>query len=154
MPGLGVNTPLDDRPGASLRSWLPQGLELLSCFPEAKRRRTLVVALQVFVDESESQRGNRVFVMAGAMSTAERWAAFSEEWQRCLDAAPILEVFKGRDALGNPSASGGLRRWSHREGDGKLRELVAIMGRHIRAVVFCVLDLEPHAKHFGSWPLS
>jgi hypothetical protein len=48
-------------------------------------------------------------VLAGFISPAEEWAAFSDEWQLCLDAAPSLRYFKMREAVNNPS--GAFKNW-------------------------------------------
>lgn len=50
--------------------------------PSRKRKDRLLAMFQAYVDESEK---DGLFVMAGYISTAERWAAFSDEWQRLLD---------------------------------------------------------------------
>ena len=51
-------------------------------FPAEKRRRRLLHMLKAYIDESEE---GGMFVIAGYISTAERWAAFSDDWRNVLD---------------------------------------------------------------------
>lgn len=65
--------------GASERIW-----SLVSGLPSHKRRRRILFMLQAYIDDSA--RGDEdLFVLAGFVSTTEKWAAFSDEWQRLLD---------------------------------------------------------------------
>jgi hypothetical protein len=40
---------------------------------------------QAYIDETLGESPHGVFVMGGFISTAEAWAAFSDEWQQHLD---------------------------------------------------------------------
>jgi len=57
---------------------------LVSGLPEPKRRKRVMLMLQAYIDDS-AKGSPDLFVLAGYVSTAERWAAFSDEWQRLLD---------------------------------------------------------------------
>jgi hypothetical protein len=54
--------------------------------------------LQAYIDESEK---NDVFVMAGWISEAERWAHFSDDWQKVLDSRSphykVIHEFKASE---------------------------------------------------------
>ncbi len=65
--------------------------------------------LRAFVDDSRGHNLPKVFILAGYISTVERWAAFSDEWQRALEMPPRLKYFKYREAL---SQKGQFYRWS------------------------------------------
>src|SRR4030095_7034583 len=55
---------------------------LVSGFPGQKRGNRLLAMFQAYLDESTSNPVHEgVFVMAGWISTAEKWAVFSDEWQ-------------------------------------------------------------------------
>jgi hypothetical protein len=45
-----------------------------------------MAAVTAFFDASGSPGDTTVVSLAGLVSTAERWAAFAEEWQQCLEA--------------------------------------------------------------------
>ena len=51
--------------------------------PAQRRNKRLVFMLQAYVDESI--KDGELFVMAGYVSTLEKWLEFSEEWQAELD---------------------------------------------------------------------
>lgn len=59
-------------------------LSLVSGLPGAKRRLRVLVMLQAYMDES-GEGDPDIFVLAGFVSTVERWTAFSDEWQHHLD---------------------------------------------------------------------
>ena len=63
---------------ASERVW-----SLVCGLPERKRRNRLFTVLQAYFDESQTD--GDLFVLAGYVSTTERWAAFADEWQELLD---------------------------------------------------------------------
>lgn len=51
------------------------------------------MTLQVFVDDSGNQPGDRVFVLGGFISTAERWDKFSLEWDAACAEDPATPDF-------------------------------------------------------------
>jgi hypothetical protein len=123
----------------SQSSWLPESLSFLSGLPEGKRRRRPLVILQAFVDESGTRNQDACFVMAGFISSAEEWAAFSDEWQACLDATPAIPYFKMRHAAGNPS--GVFRNWRRDDVRKKVTGLVGILKRHARTAIHCTMPI-------------
>ena len=50
------------------------------------------MTLQVYIDDSTT--AEETFVLAGYISTAEKWAQFSDEWQELLDREPKWRRFK------------------------------------------------------------
>jgi hypothetical protein len=114
--------------------WLPHGFEFLSGLPEAARRRTMVMPVQLFVDESETgaDKPRRHFAMLGLVATAEAWASFADEWDLCLHEPPAINVFKMKDAAG---CAGPFRGWKSSARDKKLKRLAQIINRHVRLVV-------------------
>ena len=61
--------------------------------------------LQAYVDDSG--RGQRLFVLAGWIATAKRWASFSDAWKTLLNERPQLAEVKMRKLA---KSKGGLRR--------------------------------------------
>ena len=47
---------------------------------ETNRRNRVLVVLKAFVDESADGLGQKTFVLAGYVSSAEKWASLSDEW--------------------------------------------------------------------------
>jgi hypothetical protein len=81
--------------------------------PDVKRNRRLMLVAteyQWFIDDSGSSASQPVFVLAGFLSTVERWAEFSNEWQAALDLPPKLEYFKASEAMGL-AADGQFAQW-------------------------------------------
>jgi hypothetical protein len=56
------------------------------------------MALQGFFDDSGNESSSPIFVLAGFITTNQRWAAFSDEWQLALDEPPRLKYFKMAEA--------------------------------------------------------
>jgi Protein of unknown function (DUF3800) len=52
--------------------------------------------LQAFIDESVD---DKVLSMAGYVGTAEKWATFSNEWDRILSASPRIKYFKYSECM-------------------------------------------------------
>ncbi len=57
--------------------------------------RPITEGLLAFVDDSGSPNLHEWYVLAGYVSTPERWNHFSDKWQEVLDEDPKMEMFKG-----------------------------------------------------------
>jgi len=62
----------------------PKLLSLILGFPRPKMEKRWILMLQAFVDESGNGAPD-YFVMAGYVSTTEKWLTFINDWQRLLD---------------------------------------------------------------------
>jgi hypothetical protein len=134
------------------KPWLPLGLEFLSGLPEPTRKRRVLMAIQVFADESEGATPGhgRHFVMAGLIGYSEDWAVFSDEWRLALASGPRnLDYFKMKEAAG---CSGQFFGWLESERDKKLIQLASIINRYAKIVTWSVIDLDAHAKVWGKLP--
>src|SRR4051812_26441335 len=83
-------------------SWSPAALPVwaLVCgLPAGDRERRQIYMLRAFIDDSRGHSLPKVFVLAGYISTAERWASFSDEWRRALDMSPRIAYFKYWEAI-------------------------------------------------------
>lgn len=57
---------------------------MVSGFYDAQRKSRLLLMLQIYTDDS-GDAGSVAAFMAGFLSTAERWASFSDAWKAVLD---------------------------------------------------------------------
>jgi hypothetical protein len=135
------------------RPWLPEGFAFLSGLPEAARRRRKLMPVQAFVDDSGGKGHSLFFVLAGLIADSEDWAAFSEQWSKCLALSPPIKRFKMREAAG---CSGEFYNWRADARDDKLRALCRIINQHARLLTYTIIDLnalaETWARH--SWTFS
>lgn len=106
--------------------------------------------LQAFVDESGSRNQDVCMVLAGFISPAEEWIAFSDEWQACLDDAPTLEYFKMREAVKNPS--GAFKNWRRDAVRAKVRDLVEIIKQHAKMAIHCTTPIRGFDVTLGDLP--
>jgi hypothetical protein len=88
---------------------------LVSGYAGAQRRNRLLGMFQVYADESGKGQG-RMFTVAGFISTAERWADFSDAWDKVLP--PERQPFKMSDAINSQS------------GLETLRSLIPVINKH------------------------
>lgn len=99
--------------------------------------------VQAFVDDSGGKGQSKHFVLAGLVSNSERWEHFSQEWSRCLDQSPRIDVFKMREAA---SRTGAFHRFSEEQRDSRLRTLAQIINRYAEFAIWTMIDLEAHAQ--------
>jgi hypothetical protein len=88
--------------------------------------------MQAYIDESASQKGERMLWMAGYLNSASNWALFSEAWDEELRQAPAINYLKMSEAL---FFKGEFRGWTAAERDEKLRGLARVI-RHFRPASF------------------
>ncbi len=65
-----------------------------------------------------------VFLLAGFVGRAERWAEFSERWIEALRGRPRLKYFKMKEAA---ALEGQFKGWSESDRDKRLATLVDII---------------------------
>jgi hypothetical protein len=86
------------------------------------------VSLQGYFDDSGSHAGDPVFMVAGFVSTADKWKTFCEEWRTKLDEYPKIRYFKMREAM---SLRGQFERgWTPALRDQRVLELCEIIRKH------------------------
>lgn len=112
-----------------------------------KRDERLTMALQVYCDES----GNNdppVYVLAGVVGRPDDWLAFSEEWQRELDAEPPLPYFKMSDA----SRPTGVWRSMTSEARGaRLGRFASILHRHMLFSICVVVNHDDYKEEYRGY---
>ena len=84
----------------------------------------------MYIDESGFGQGP-VYVFGGVLSTAEKWAAFSDEWQAVLDMPSPGRIghFKADDAI---NLTGEFHHWRGDNRDEKCRFLGRVMHSHVQ----------------------
>ena len=85
--------------------------------------------IQAFVDDSgnSTAHGNPVFVLAGYISTADRWEEFSKDWEIECALDPPIRNFKMAHAN---SFKGDFDGWTREDRDARLLKLAVIVQRH------------------------
>jgi hypothetical protein len=122
---------------------------LVSGLPDKRRRSRLLVMLQAHIDDSGWDGKSPVFVLAGYVSTAERWQAFSDEWQAVLDLEKpraIPGAFKMSQACLLNNYKSPFYRWTEKERDHLLIELVKVIKRHAMHGIVSVIPIEPYKR--------
>jgi len=87
------------------------------------------MALIGYFDDSGSSRTEPVYVIAGFVSSAERWADFSAAWRNKLNEEPKLRYFKMSEAVGfrGQFERGG---WNPALRDQRVFELAELVRNH------------------------
>jgi len=84
--------------------------------------------LQAFIDDSGRGQGAQ-FIMAGFLSTVEKWLNFSQAWKAVLDQPPKLEYVNTRAAMSR-FPSGAFRGWTREQCDERIDQLVRVIDDH------------------------
>ncbi len=138
---------------------VPSSRELLDSLvcglPSYKRDTWLFGMLNCFIDDSgsdpKSTHRGPVFVLAGYVSTVERWKTFSDEWEMALKSGPkTLEYFKSTEA--ESRKRGQFDGWSTQERDAKLEELADVLIRNAMFGISAVLSWESYTSVQSEYP--
>src|SRR5690349_3270968 len=100
---------------------------LVSGLPAGQREHQALMVLQAYFDDSGSSAGEPVYVLAGCLAGAERWAAFSTEWAQKLSdhGLPHFKMSEAQ-ALKGPFSRG----WEPSRRDKVVYELAEIVAKH------------------------
>jgi Protein of unknown function (DUF3800) len=100
---------------------------LASGLPSRARQEGSFCMLHAYIDDSG--RGNPpVYILAGWLMGAEKWAAFSDEWKAALDEAPAIRYFKMKEAA--TCREGEFLGWRNDARDAKLLRLALIIQKY------------------------
>ncbi len=130
-------------------------LDSLVCgLPSSKRETWLFGMLNCYIDdsgnESKSNDAGPVFVLAGYVSTVERWKSFSDDWDIALKSGiKPLEHFKAAEA---ESLRKQFHGWSEEDRDAKVAELADIVIRHAMFGLSAILSWESYQSVQGEYP--
>jgi hypothetical protein len=135
-----------DYSGAALRPLAaPRERDLEACLRLAQfpRAGELSLMLTLYVDDSGKPDQSPVQVLAGYLSTAERWASFSKEWQQLLDDA-------GLDAFRMSEAWRLARKYQHKGSlnrDHLIVRAVECIKRHVEMAFVSSIPFDGFSRH-------
>lgn len=104
--------------------------------------------LQLYVDDSGKLNDSPVCVLAGYLSTTERWSQFSCEWRAALTTEPRVVYLKATEAMHRQKE---FYNFSCTERDEKLRGLVTIIKRHAMSGFITIIPSEPFGRTLKGW---
>jgi hypothetical protein len=88
------------------------------------------MTVQAFFDDSGNEPTSPIFVLAGFITTNQRWAAFSDEWQLALEEPPRLEYFKMAEAEHFRGQFSKRKGWTNENRDARLITLANIVAKY------------------------
>ena len=101
--------------------------------------------IRAFVDDSGGKGQPGYLVLMGLVDTAERWADFSDEWQRRLQASPPIRYFKFSEAR---SRLGEFAYWREEAVTEKLESLKSLLEMRPPRAVCCAVDTHAFEEEF------
>jgi hypothetical protein len=108
--------------------------ELFSGVPKPRRNRRLLMALQAYIDDSQTD--GEVLVLAGYLASFERWEKFSLDWQQLLDGPPPWKRFKMAQVASTQDA----QRWE------RAAAFYRVVEQYAAAFVAVAVELKPLAR--------
>ncbi|GKS64266.1 hypothetical protein YTPLAS72_15700 [Nitrospira sp.] len=120
-------------------------IKALVCgFASPVREKRLLIMLVAYIDDSGSNESDNVFVLAGFISTAERWMRFSDAWDALCRQDPqtpdfkmkVAERLKGKDTYwGNGTEEELIARR-----DAKVQALANVIENHAMCRISAGMD--------------
>lgn len=104
--------------------------------------------LQLFSDDSGKLNDGPVCALAGYLSTAERWGAFSNDWQAAIDEEPSIAYLKASEAF---ALRDEFKKFDSDRRDTKLKRLIPIITRHAMAGFCVAVPSEPFRRIMQGW---
>jgi hypothetical protein len=117
---------------------------LVSGFPPKARRQRRILFLQAFIDDSGVGQPP-VSVLSGFLAPAEKWAAFSAEWQEVLDMRPSIAYLKMSEA---EACAGEFAHWSAERRDERIALFFSLIERHASVAATCAVPHDMYEKVF------
>jgi hypothetical protein len=127
----------------------------LSGLAERLRGRKLIMAVakyEVYVDDSGSDPQSKIFYLGGFISTVERWAAFSKEWDSALALLPPLDYFKMSEAGSFRGQFDRKRGWNSANRDDRLVTFARIINKYAMLRVSASIRHDLFDKYLLSLP--
>jgi len=125
----------------------------VSGIPERDRGRELLMVLQAFIDDSGNRPEHGFFVLAGFISTADRWASFATKWDELLNEHPKLEEFKWTEASRLRGQFDKRYGWTEEKRDKRVRALVRTIKDHALLRVHSGISHEDFARYVKIHPV-
>jgi hypothetical protein len=120
---------------------------MVSGYAGEKRRKRPLVMLQAFIDDSGT--GGPLMVMAGFVATAEKWAAFSDEWDAVRKSGKPIAHLKMKEAF---AFNGQFNGFTEKERDDKIYDLINVINKYAAYSVGCVIDAKAYEKALANSP--
>ena len=95
--------------------------------PLSIRKKRLLLMYRGFFDESNRNKADVKFLIAGWVSPVEEWELFSQSWQECLSEEPSIEYFKNSEAN---QLSGEFYRFNTESSEKKRLSLAKVISSH------------------------
>ena len=109
--------------------------------------------LQGYIDDSGSEPQSKVFLLGGFVSTASRWAKFSDEWDAALREQPAIEYFKTTEAAHFREQFDRKRGWNEQLRDRRISDLVDIIKANVEVGVHVFMKNDTFHQLISSLPL-
>jgi hypothetical protein len=103
--------------------------------------------IEVFIDDSAADTGDKRLFLCGYINTPDCWASFSTHWRRALNEPPRIEYLKMSEAF---SFNGQFYGWSEIDRDKKVRHLADTIRKHSPLSVSCSVSRSDYAQIVGS----
>ena len=100
---------------------------LLSGYSSATRARKVLVMLTAYFDDSGSERGERMLILAGYVHSAQTWLAFNDDWQTVLETAPAIKYLHMVEA---ENLRDEFKGWVREEMEEKVSALADVIVKH------------------------
>jgi hypothetical protein len=110
----------------------------------------MILEPQAVIDDSASQPNPKHFVLAGFVSSAARWAEFSDEWQAALDLEPKLAYFKMNEANLLVGEFARERGWTDSLRDDRVATLIRIIQKHVLLRLHASIKFSDFEKYIAA----
>jgi hypothetical protein len=114
------------------------GLEFLGCIGPETRRRLIIVALRVYLDDSGTTGDGPILCIAGFMLPHSAWEGFEPRWKTVLAAPRSIPYFKMRHAV---SRDGVFQGFTLDDIDKKVRALAEVVNEQRPEAIWFTVDL-------------
>jgi hypothetical protein len=118
---------------------------LVSGFPPGSRQSRGILFLQAFIEDSGMGQPP-MSVLGGFVAPAEKWAAFSAEWQEVLDMRPPIAYLKMSEAA---ACTGEFSQWSEQSRDERIALFFSLIEKYATLGVFSAVPVEIYRAVFG-----
>jgi hypothetical protein len=127
----------------------------LSGNPSGKRenRKLMIFSPQAAIDDSVDQPNRTFLVLAGFISSASNWSAFSDEWQTALHLEPKLDYFKMSEANSLTAQFSKERGWTESERDDRLIILTRIIKKYVLIRIHASIKIADFEKYIAKIPV-
>jgi hypothetical protein len=107
---------------------------------------------EVYADDSGSEPQSPIFYLGGFISSVERWASLSNEWDLALALPPALDYFKMSEAAGFWEQFSRKRGWNEANREDRLVTFARIINRHAMLRVSASIRHDLFEKYLLSLP--